>query len=223
LGAQVKICGVKNRATLDAVMSEHARWVGFVFHPASPRHIEIAAAAELARHAGSRIGRVGLFVDPTDAVLEQVLAQVDLDFVQLHGAECPARVADIARNWKLGVIKAVAIASEADIVAARTYAPVADWILFDAKPPVSMDALPGGNGVHFDWALCQAQKLDYPWMLSGGLDPGNVAQAIHISGAGAVDVSSGVEFRRGEKSPELIRAFIKAAHSAPSVAKDISK
>lgn len=211
-GAKAKICGISTPETMQAALDGGARWVGLVFFPKSPRNVSIATAAELSRmvRTGTRV--VGLFVDPTDTVLDDVTGQVPLDLIQLHGGETPDRVAAIRARFGLPVMKAVKVADAADLDAAAAYEPVADMLLFDAKPPKG-SVLPGGNGVSFDWSLLAGRVWRKPWMLSGGLDPANVADAIRATGATSVDVSSGVEDAPGRKNPDLIRAFLREVAS----------
>lgn len=205
----VKICGLSTPQTLQAALDAGARYVGLVFFAKSPRHVSVATAAELSRMVGTGTRVVGLFVDPDDDLLEQVTGQVPLDMLQLHGNESPERVAAIRARFNLPVMKAVKVSDAADLDAARDFEPVVDMLLFDAKPPKGA-LLPGGNGVAFDWSLLAGRVWAKPWMLSGGLNPGNVADAIRATGAVAVDVSSGVEDAPGRKNPELIRAFLHA-------------
>ena len=211
-GVKAKICGISTPETMQAALDGGARWVGLVFFPKSPRNVSIATAAELSRMVGTGTRVVGLFVDPTDALLDDVTGQVPLDLIQLHGGETPERVAAIRARFNLPVMKAVKVGEPADLDATATYEPVADMLLFDAKPPKGA-VLPGGNGVSFDWSLLAGRVWGKPWMLSGGLDPANVAQAIRATGATSVDVSSGVEDAPGRKSPDLIRAFLRAVAS----------
>ncbi len=205
----VKICGLSDQRGLTAAMDGGADFVGFVFFRHSPRYVAPEQAAELAAEVRRGITAVGLFVNPSDAELETVLAQVRLGMIQLHGQETPARVDAIRSRSGLPVMKAVGIASARDVVAAQAFDDHADWLLFDAKP--SPDASrPGGNAVAFDWPLLKAYAGRTPWMLAGGMNRANVAAAIKASGARAVDVSSGVETRPGVKSPARIRAFLSA-------------
>jgi phosphoribosylanthranilate isomerase len=207
---QAKICGVRTPEAIAAAAEGGARAIGLVFHPASPRAVDAAFAWQLARLAPTGLQVVGLFVDPRDDELEQVTAQVPLDLVQLHGHETPQRVAEVRGRFGLPVMKAVAIGDAADVVRARSYEPVADRLLFDAKAPPGVAMLPGGNGLAFDWTLLTGQRWSRPWMLAGGLTPANVAAAVRASGAAAVDVSSGVEDRPGHKDPAKIREFLAA-------------
>lgn len=196
---------------LEAAVGAGADYVGFVFYPPSPRSLEVETAAALAAEARG-VKRVGVFVDPDDDLLDRVLEAVPLDLLQLHGGESPDRVRAVKDRTGLPVIKAVPIAGRDDLVAAAAYQDTADFLLFDAKPPKSMaDALPGGNALRFDWEILRDARVAKPWFLSGGLDAGVVADAIRTARAPAVDVSSGVEDRPGVKSPEKIRAFLKAA------------
>jgi phosphoribosylanthranilate isomerase len=209
---EAKICGVNAADALQAAVQFGARWVGFVFYPRSPRHLSLPAAAALAGNVPAGVGRVGLLVDPEDSGIEALLAQVPLELLQLHGRESPERVAAIRARFGKPVMKAVAIANAADVRAARLYESAADRLLFDAKPPAEMaGALPGGNALAFDWRLLAGQTWRLPWMLSGGLRPENLAEAVRLSGARAVDVSSGVESRPGAKDPAKIRAFLELA------------
>ncbi len=207
----VKICGLKDPGAIAAAVAGGARYVGFNFFPPSPRAVTPAKAAALAASVPGSVKKVGLFVDPDDALLTTVLAQVPLDMIQLHGAESPDRVARIKTLTGLAVLKAIRVANAGDLDGATAFDGVADMLLFDAKAPKTMaDALPGGNGLVFDWNLLTHRKWQQPWMLAGGLNAENVAQAIAIAGARAVDVSSGVERAPGEKDPAAIKAFLDA-------------
>lgn len=207
---EVKICGIRDAEALDAAVAAGADLVGFVFFPPSPRAVTPAQAGALsARHAGGPV-RVGLFVDPTDDDLTAALAAVPLGLLQLHGEETPERAASIRARFRVPVMKALGIGAPADLDAADAFAPVVDRFLFDAKPPPG-GPLPGGNAQPFEWRLMAGRAIAKPWLLAGGLTPGNVAEAIRIAGAPGVDVSSGVESARGVKDPALIRAFIAAA------------
>ncbi len=209
----VKICGLKTPETLEAAIGAGADWVGFVFFPKSPRHVTGELAHELGRIAGTRVKKVALSVDADDAALADIEKALSPDLHQLHGHEAPERVAAIKARFGRPVIKAVGIAEAADLDAARTYETAADWLLLDAKPPKNAD-LPGGNGLTFDWRLLAGLDLEKPFMVSGGLDPSNVEQAITISRPAGVDISSGVETAPGIKDPAKIRAFIEAARAA---------
>lgn len=206
---QAKICGVSDPAALNAAVDGGAAYVGFVFFPRSPRNVSPPQAADLARLLPTAVRSVGLFVDPSDDLLAEVTSQVPFDLLQLHGAETPERVAAIKARFRLPVMKAFKIGAPADLDAAAAYFGVADRLLFDAKPPADA-TLPGGNGVAFDWTLLAGRTWPKPWMLSGGLNAGNVRDGVAATGARAVDVSSGVESAPGRKSPELIRAFLQA-------------
>jgi phosphoribosylanthranilate isomerase len=207
---RVKICGLRTEAALEAALAGGADYVGLVFFPPSPRNIAPEAARPLAAQARGRARIVALLVDPDDALIDSVVAAADPDILQLHGKESPQRVAEVRRRWGKPVMKAIPVATAADAQAALDYADVADLILFDARAP--RDATrPGGHGAAFDWTLLAGVKGRLPFMLSGGLTPDNVAEAIRITGAAMVDVSSGVESRPGEKDPELIRRFLRAA------------
>ena len=208
---KVKICGLSSPETVQAAVGAGAQFVGFVFFARSPRAVTGAQAAILARGVPAGVAKVGLFVDADDVAIADVLAQAGLDYLQLHGAETPERVGQIRARFGVPVIKAAAIAGSADIDRARTYEAVSDMLLFDAKPPQTKDALPGGNGLVFDWTLIAGQTWTRPWMLSGGLDAGNLGEAVRISGAKMIDVSSGVESQPGIKDVVKIRGFVEAA------------
>jgi len=206
-----KICGVKRPADIDCAASGGARYVGFVFYARSPRNLTPDQAGELAAATPAGITTVALFVDPDDAALDAVLSRGRIDLFQLHGSESPERIADIKRRTGVRVMKAIKISDAEDFAAATPYFDVADQLLFDAKAPATMEgAMPGGNAVSFDWSLLAGRSWPCPWMLSGGLNPGNVAEAIRVSGAPAVDVSSGVESAPGVKDPVRIKAFLRA-------------
>ena len=207
---KVKICGLKSEAALEAAIAGGADYVGLVFFPPSPRHVTPETARVLAAKARGRAQIVALMVDPDDALIDSVVAAVAPDLIQLHGDETPERAAEIHRRWGTPVMKAITVETAADAGAALDYRDAADLILFDARAPVD-STRPGGNGAAFDWRALTGVKEQVRYMLSGGLTPDNVAGAIRITGAGIVDVSSGVESRPGEKDPELIRRFIRAA------------
>ena len=210
---KVKICGLRTQAALEAALAGGANYVGLVFFPPSPRNITPEAARALAARARGRAKIVALMVDPDDALIDSILAAVDPDLLQLHGDETPERVREIRRRWGKPVMKAIKIATAEDANAAFAYTDVVDLILFDARAPKD-STRPGGHGAAFDWHLLDGIKGRLPFMLSGGLTPDNVAEAIRITGAPMVDVSSGVESRPGEKDPELIRRFLQAAKAA---------
>jgi phosphoribosylanthranilate isomerase len=211
---KTKICGIKTAEALDAAIDAGAYYVGLVFFPKSPRNVDIATAAKLAAHARGRAQVVALVVDPDDAALLQIMQHVAPDMIQLHGHETPDRTAEVAAITKRPVIKAVSVASKADALrGASDYHLAADLVLFDAKPPAGA-ALPGGNGVAFDWSLISEAKKRAAYMLSGGLTSENVGEAIRQTGAYNVDVSSGVESAPGVKDAELIRRFLQAVKTA---------
>lgn len=207
---EAKICGLTDPVSVETAMAGGARHIGLVFFPRSPRNIAPAAAAELSRLASTATSVVGLLVNPSDALLEDVVAQVPLNLLQLHGEETPARVAEIRARWNIPVMKAIPLATAEDLAAVPAYEAVADRLLFDAKLPKGVLGLPGGNGLQFDWTLLAGRQFTRPWMLAGGLTPENVVQAVQATGAPAVDVSSGVEDRPGHKSPARISAFLDA-------------
>ncbi len=210
MSVAVKICGLSTLESVAAAALGGAKFAGFVFYPPSPRNLSPEQAAPLVAGVPSGISRVGVFVDPGDELLERVLAKAPLDLIQLHGEESPERVGAIKRKFGKPAIKAIKISSEADLGEAARYFAAADWLMFDARP--SKDASrPGGNALAFDWELLRQRRWPLPWMLSGGLNPGNLGEAVRISGAKAVDVSSGVESRPGVKDTAKIREFLAVA------------
>jgi phosphoribosylanthranilate isomerase len=208
----VKICGLSTRETLDVALQAGADMVGFVFFPASPRHIGLNMAADLGRQARGRALKVALTVDADDATLANIVEALQPDILQLHGKETVARLRGIKQTFGLQVMKAIAVETVADLASLPGYAAVADRILFDARAPKEATR-PGGLGAVFDWHVLENLDLKLPFMVSGGLHAGNVAEAVRVSRAGGVDVSSGVERAPGVKDPELIRAFIRAART----------
>ena len=182
-----------------------------MFYPPSPRALTPDIAANLARMLPTGVRSAGLFVDASDDLIADVTARVPLDMLQLHGDETPRRVAEIRGRFETPVMKAIRVATADDLALLPEYEAVADWILFDAKPPKHVTALPGGTGIAFDWQLLQRVKIARPWMLAGGLTAANLAEAVSLTGAKMVDVSSGVEDRPGEKSVALIREFLTVA------------
>ena len=209
----IKICGLKTQETLQTALDAGANLVGFVFFPKSPRHVSLEEAGRLGETVKGRAKKVALIVDADNAAISAIITAMKPDMLQLHGHETPERVAAIRATFGLPVIKAVGVATAADLVDVRSYQNMADWLLLDAKPPKDA-TLPGGNGVAFDWKLLAGLDLAKPFMVSGGLDPSNVAEAIAISHAAGVDVSSGVESAPGVKDVARINAFIKAARLA---------
>ncbi|WP_068109849.1 phosphoribosylanthranilate isomerase [Tropicimonas marinistellae] len=207
---RVKICGLTRPQHVAVAARSGAAYVGFVFFPKSPRHVDPEAARALALDVPVGVAKVALTVNADDATLDQILDRVPLDMLQLHGSEPPERVAALRDRYGLPVMKAVGVATEADLPALADYGRVADQLLVDAKPPEGA-VLPGGNGLAFDWRLIAGRRWPVPWMLAGGLTPENVAEAIHLTGARQVDVSSGVESAPGQKDPALIEAFARAA------------
>lgn len=207
---KVKVCGLTTAQAVSDAVKSGADYVGFVFFPPSPRNLTLDQASVLAADVPAGITKVALTVDADNAALDALTAQVAIDMLQLHGHESPARVAEIRARYGLPVMKAVGLADRADLDILDTYLSAADQILVDAKPPKDA-VLPGGNGLSFDWRLLQGRQWPCPWMLAGGLTPLNVTEAIRLTGAGQVDVSSGVERARGEKDPALMSAFIQAA------------
>ena len=208
MSVQAKICGLSTPETVDVAVEAGAGFVGFVTFPRSPRHIEsLDLLKALGARVPSRVIRVGLFVDADDALIDVRLATGAIDMLQLHGAETAERVAALKARTGKPVIKAIKVAGPTDVERGiEVYADVADRLMFDAAD----GTLPGGNAKAFDWTFLAGRTVPRPWFLAGGLNPGNVAEAVRVTGARAVDVSSGVEATRGVKSVELIRAFLGA-------------
>ncbi|MDB5517791.1 MAG: phosphoribosylanthranilate isomerase [Tardiphaga sp.] len=208
----VKICGLSTRETLDAALAAGADMVGFVFFPPSPRHVSLEVARDLGRQVKGRAKKVALSVDADDALLANSIDALQPDILQLHGKETTARLRDIKQKFGLPVMKAIAVETRADLTALPGYADVADRILFDARAPKGATR-PGGLGAAFDWHLLENLDLKLPFMVSGGLNAANVAEAVRVTRAGGVDISSGVERAPGLKDPEMIRAFVRAARA----------
>ncbi|MGR3481594.1 phosphoribosylanthranilate isomerase [Salipiger marinus] len=218
-GIRVKICGLTRPEDVAAAAAAGAHYAGLVFYGRSPRAVGVDLARDLALAAPVGLAKVALLVDAEDAALDAIVARVPLDMLQLHGHESPERVAEIRARYGLPVMKAVGVARAEDLPQLDAYARVADQILVDAKAPKDA-ALPGGNGLAFDWRLIAGRRWPVPWMLAGGLSPQNVAQAVAMTGTRQLDVSSGVETAPGQKSADLIRAFVAAARDlarAPAV------
>lgn len=211
--AQVKICGLSQPDHVAASVDAGARYLGFNFFPKSPRFVTAQQAAALMAGVPAGVASVGLFVDPDDATLLDTLKVAPLDIIQLHGKESPARVAEIKALAGLPVMKALGVAGAGDLDALWDYGLAADMLLIDAKAPPGAD-LPGGNGLTFDWRLLAGRRIIKPWLLAGGLTPRNVAEAIRLTGAPGIDVSSGVETAPGVKDSGLIRDFVAAATAA---------
>jgi phosphoribosylanthranilate isomerase len=208
----IKICGLSTPEALDAALDAGTDMVGFVFFPPSPRHLSLAVARELGRRVGGRATKVALTVDADDATLEQIVEALKPDILQLHGRETPARLADVKRQFGCEVMKALAVETAADLASLANYVDVADRILFDARAPKGATR-PGGLGAVFDWHLLQGLDLELPFMVSGGLTADNVADAIRVTRAGGVDVSSGVERAPGVKDVNMVEDFIRAARA----------
>ena len=211
----VKICGLSRASDVQAAAAAGASYVGFVFFAKSPRNVSREQARALALETPAGLAKVALVVNADDSFLDALTDEVPLDMLQLHGSETPERVAEIKARYGLPVMKAVGVAGESDLAAIDTYSAVADQLLIDAKPPKDAD-LPGGNGLSFDWRLLQGRKYwTRPWMLAGGLTPETVGDAIRLTGARQVDVSSGVEASAGVKDAQLIAEFVSAAKKSP--------
>jgi phosphoribosylanthranilate isomerase len=216
----VKICGLKGPEALDVALESGADMVGFVFFAPSPRNLGLNAARELGARVKGRAGKVALTVDADDAALAGIVEALKPDMLQLHGVETPQRVTAVRARFGLPVMKAVPIAERKDLARIELYKKAADRLIFDARAP--RDATrPGGLGTPFDWNLLKGVDPGITYMLSGGLDAGNVAEALRITRAPGVDVSSGVERAPGEKDPDKIRAFIRAARAAAAALKDV--
>lgn len=213
----VKICGLRTPEAMAAALAAGADMVGLVFFPPSPRHVSLEAAAELARLARGRAKIVALTVDADDALLKAIVEAVKPDILQLHGSESPERVAAIRKRFGIAVMKAIKVATAEDAAVALDYAGKADLVLYDARPPKGA-VLPGGNGVAFDWHALEGVREALPFMLSGGLNPANVALAIRATGATMVDVSSGVETAPGVKDNQLIAQFVSAVREEAEMA-----
>ena len=213
MGVLVKICGINSVAAADAAAHAGADFAGLVFHKNSPRNLELDLASRLAERMRSRLRVVALTADARDDELARIVEEVEPDMLQLHGRETPERIGAIRARFGLTVIKAVAIASAEDFAAVPAIEAAADMLMFDARAPEGA-AAPGGHGAAFDWQLLRRRKFSRPWFLAGGLSASNVARALAVSGAPAVDISSGVETAPGTKDPQLIAAFVAAAKSA---------
>ncbi|CCE00571.1 phosphoribosylanthranilate isomerase [Bradyrhizobium sp. STM 3809] len=209
----VKICGLTTRDTLDAALDAGADMVGFVFFPPSPRHVGLTNARELGQQAKGRALKVALTVDADDATFENIVETVRPDLFQLHGRETVARIRDLKQRFGLPIMKAMPVETAADLTPLAGYADVCDRILFDARAPKDATR-PGGLGATFDWHVLEGLQLDRPFMVSGGLSADNLADAVRITRAGGVDVSSGVERAPGVKDCDMIRNFIRAARAA---------
>ena len=209
----VKICGLSTRETLDVALDAGADMVGFVFFPPSPRHLSLEMAHELGDQAKRRAAKVALTVDADDATLADIVEALQPDLLQLHGKETVARLRDIKQKFGLPVMKAMAVETSADLASTPGFAAVADRILFDARAP-KQATRPGGLGAVFDWHVLENLDLELPFMVSGGLHAGNVAEAVRVTRAGGVDVSSGVERAPGVKDIEMIQRFIRAARAS---------
>jgi phosphoribosylanthranilate isomerase len=216
----IKICGLKTPEALDVALESGADQVGFVFFAKSPRHLGLETARLLGQRAQGRAGKVALTVNANDETLHAIIAALKPDMLQLHGTETPERVAVVRSHFGLPVMKALPISTRADLSPIRMFANVADRLLFDARPSQD-DTRPGGLGKTFDWTLLAGLNAGVPFMLSGGLDAGNVAEAIRIARPQGVDVSSGVERSPGEKDPDKIRDFIRAARAADASLSDV--
>ncbi len=212
---RVKICGLKEPEHVAAACEAGASYLGFVFFEKSPRNVAAELARDLAVDVPVGVAKVALTVNADDQALDHILGRVPIDILQLHGSETPQRVAEVRKRYGLPVMKALGIADASDVAKIDQYGSDADQILVDAKAPKGA-ALPGGNGLAFDWKLVNRKYWPCPWMLAGGLTPENVALAIKMTGARQVDVSSGVETAPGQKDAELIRRFIQAAKEKPA-------
>lgn len=213
MATRVKICGLTRPEDVIAVAEAGADYAGFVFFPKSPRNVSPEVAADLAARVPEGIARVALLVNPEDALLDAVVGQVPLEMIQLHGAETPERVAEVKARYGLPVMKALGVATAEDVARIAPYEAVVDQLLVDAKAPKGA-ALPGGNGLAFDWRLLEGRSWAVPWMLAGGLTPETAAEAVRVTGATQLDVSSGVESAPGVKDAARIAAFVQVARGA---------
>ncbi len=208
----IKICGLTTPETLAAAIAARAEWFGLMFVDRSPRVASLAIAAELGQRAAGRIGRVGVFLDADDAAIAAAVAAAGLDVLQLHGSETPQRCAELSTHYGLPVWKVLSVSARPDLDRAAAYAGAAELVLLDAKTPKG--TLPGGLGLTFDWSILAGWQAPLPWGLAGGLNPGNVAAAVRITGAALIDASSGLETAPGVKDAALIATFCKAARAA---------
>ncbi len=211
MSLKVKICGITTHDALEAAISCHASYVGFVYHPASPRHVPLEKAAALISALPASVASVLVCVDPEDAQLDEISQTLSPSYLQLHGAETPERVAEIKETYGIPIIRALGVRQAEDLEAAEAYASYANMLLLDARS--DNPDIPGGTGHCFDWSLLAGHHFPLPWILSGGLNEGNLSNAVHMTGATMVDVSSGVEKSRGVKDPLKIRSFLTAAHT----------
>jgi len=209
---ETKICGLTDAAAVDAAVAGGAAYTGFMFFPPSPRYLAPTQAAALADLVPAEVRKVGVFVEPDDDTIAGVLATVSLDLLQLHGHETPARVGAVRERFGVAVMKVVSVAGADDIAVGASYEDVADMLMFDSKPPKDATR-PGGNALRFDWELLSGRQWRRPWLLAGGLTADNVGEAVAVSGAPGVDVSSAVESAPGRKDPALIKAFLDAVRA----------
>lgn len=210
MAVQAKICGLATSEAVQAALDGGAAWTGFIFFEKSPRNVSPEAAARLAEPIRGKAEVVAVVVDPDDLFLDRLTETLKPDLIQLHGKETPARTHQIGQRTGARIVKVLPVAEPSDISLAVAYEPIVERLMFEGKPPKDA-ALPGGVGARFDWTMLAGRKFTRPWMLAGGLDPWNLAEAVQASGAPAVDVSSGVERGPGLKDPALIRAFLEAA------------
>ena len=204
---RVKICGITNKQDMDAIIKYDAHYAGLMFFEKSPRFVETKLARQLSLHAGNKIKKVAVAVNPDTRFLDEIVGNVPLDFIQLHGEETPERVKEIKLKYQIPVIKAIGISEAKDLKLVSIFSEVSDQLLIDAKPPKS-SILPGGNGLSFDWNLIKNIKFDCPWLLAGGLNSKNAAKAIDLTGATQLDLSSGVERSPGVKDDNKISLFM---------------
>ena len=204
---RVKICGITNKQDMDAIIKYDAHYAGLMFFEKSPRFVETELARQLSLHAGNKIKKVAVAVNPDTRFLDEIVENVPLDFIQLHGEETPERVKEIKLKYQLPVIKAIGISEAKDLKLVSIFSEVSDQLLIDAKPPKS-SILPGGNGLSFDWNLIKNIEFDCPWLLAGGLNSKNAANAIDLTGATQLDLSSGVERSPGVKDENKISSFM---------------
>ncbi|MCB9945116.1 MAG: phosphoribosylanthranilate isomerase [Geminicoccaceae bacterium] len=212
MAIDVKICGITNTNDLVAAVASGAAYLGFVFYPPSPRNVDISRWKQLASGSPSTVPHVGVMVDPEDRWIDEILETAPLDYIQLHGRETPGRTSAIRERSGVRIIKAIPVRNADDVDRHRDYLDCADMILFDAKPPATAGAIPGGNGISFDWRLLAGHPIGLPWILAGGLDADNVAEAVRLTGASTIDASSRIESEPGLKNhTEMKRLLTRAS------------
>ena len=211
MSVAVKVCGLREPEHIDIACEHGARYVGFIFYPPSPRSVTAELAGSLVSRIDGPVDSVGVFVDPQDEFLDRVLDEANLDILQLHGGETPERVCEVRERTGKRVMKAIKVADREDLEQSRNYTNVTDLLLLDAKAPKTSEALPGGNGLQFDWRILSGQHIELPWLLAGGITADNMKAAVELTGARGLDVSSGIERSPGEKSSSKMRELLENA------------